>query len=449
MPEIYLFLASMLCTVFLVYMFRRGVTLGTCGGWVILTCIHGLLLKPLVVYFDFPNAAVLDDLLFQTATRAEYWIWGTASLLAYAIFFASMNLTARYAHVPDAFDRRDRILCFNNLALTMFLCIGLAGIVGFFLQFPQLLGSGNKNVVATVDLTEYSGGGIWRYISEYTYVVSLCALVNVGAKVRRRLSLVLFFFASGTWILFCFLSDQRGLLFFSTVAYLIAYNRYVSRVSKGKILVAVSLMVSVVLLKTVARLSSSAVDLRDNFAQTMGNLVGQNLIEHAKMVSIIKAIPDVLPFQYAYSYVNAVLVLIPRSIFPDKPFVNLDTTIGNAVFGCESFGACAVPPGMLAESYLNFGVPGLAIVPIALGLMIGKFDFEFRVARRGSTFDIFYLVSVLFLGMGILGSGIASSITQLITQMVTIALICFLSRKSVRAGKSAARIQTVIQSPSN
>ena len=123
------------------------------------------------------------------------------------------------------------------------------------------------------------------------------------------------------------------------------------------------------------------------------------------MLSIIKAVPDQLDFQYGFSYLNSVLVLIPRSLYPEKPFVNLDTTIGQTVFGCNSFGACGVPPGLLAESYLNFGLVGLFVMPVVLGLFVGKLDLQFKLSRPGGKFQIFYVTTGLYLGMAILGSG--------------------------------------------
>jgi len=227
---------------------------------------------------------------------------------------------------------------------------------------------------------------------------------------------VIFGLSSGLWLAFCFLSDQRGALLFSVVTYLIAYHRYISRVSKITTLTTVSLALALVVVRTVLRIQSGAGAFQEDFANVLGNFVGQNLIEHAKMISIVKAVPEFIDFQYGFTYLNAILQLIPRALFPAKPFVNLDTTIGNQVFDCNMFGACAVPPGLLAESYLNFGVAGVALLPMAMGVLIGKIDSAFKNAERGCLYDLFYLASLLYLGMAILGSGISSSITSVITQ---------------------------------
>jgi oligosaccharide repeat unit polymerase len=441
MSALYLVLAAMLCSMFVLFMFRGGVTLGTAGGWVVVTSVHGLLMKPLFVFFDIPSAAILDDLLFDGVTRDEYWIWGTISLVAYALFFLTMVLVGRYRKPVRS------PLCsveYWNWRLALFLLIGLAGIIGYFVQFPELLLGMSKNSIATNALNEYNSGGIWINLANFAYVVSICALVNVGSGVARRRSWLLFYTAAFMWVPFCYLSDQRGLMLFTMVTYVVAYSQFIRPLSKKSIAVAMFTTITLLLVKTLARFLAGGSDLRDTAAQTLANVVGQNFVEHSKMIAIVKAIPNVLDFQYGYSYLNAVLVLIPRSLFPDKPFVNLDTTIGQAVFGCEVFGACAVPPGLLGESFLNFGVPGVFVMPVLMGMLVGAMDLRFRMTRPGNTYQVLYLMSGLYIGMGILGSGLASSITQLIMQAVAVAVVCFTCRRSLAPMRAGANFNSAV-----
>jgi oligosaccharide repeat unit polymerase len=446
MPALYLILASILCAVFVRFMFRGGLTLGTAGGWVVVTCIHGLLMKPLFVSFDIPSAAILDDLLFDGVTREEYWIWGTISLVAYALFFLTMVLVGRYRK-PVRSQRRS--VEYWNWRLALFLLVGLVGVLGYFAQFPDLLLGVSKNSIAANALDEYNSGGIWINLANFAYVVSICALVNVGAGVARRRSWLLFCMAVLLWIPFCYLSDQRGLMLFTVVTYVVAYSQFIRPLSKKSIALAMFTTIALLVVRTLVRFLAGGSDLRDTAAQTLANVVGQNFVEHSKMIAIVKAIPDVLDFQYGYSYLNAILVLIPRSFFPDKPFVNLDTTIGQAVFGCQVYGACAVPPGLLGESFLNFGVPGVFLMPILMGILVGAMDLRFRMTRPGNTYQVLYLMSGLYIGMGILGSGVASSITQLIVQAVAVTAVCFTCRRSFAPSRARGGFSAPVEGPRN
>lgn len=446
MPELYLILAGILCAVFVLFMLRGGVTLGTAGGWVVVTCVHGLLMKPLFVLFNIPSAAILDDLLFDGVTREEYWIWGTISLVAYALFFITMVLVGRYRK-PVRSPRPS--VEYWNWRLVFFLLIGFVGVVGYFAQFPELLLGMSKNSIATIALDEYSSGGIWINLANFSYVVSICALINVGAGVARRRSWLLFYMSVLLWVPFCYLSDQRGLLLFTVVTYVVAYNRLIRPLSKRRIAFALFTTIALLVVRTLGRFLAGGLDLRETAAQTLANVVGQNFVEHSKMIAIAKAIPNILDYQYGYSYLNAILVLIPRSIFPDKPFVNLDTTVGQAVFGCEVFGACAVPPGLLGESFLNFGVPGVFLMPVLMGMLVGAMDLRFRMTRPGNTYQVLYLMSGLYIGMGILGSGLASSITQLIVQAVAVTAVCFACRRSFARSRAGVDFSAPAGGPRN
>jgi hypothetical protein len=127
----------------------------------------------------------------------------------------------------------------------------------------------------------------------------------------------------------------------------------------------------------------------------------------------------------------------------------LDTTIGQAVFGCEVFGACAVPPGLIGESYLNFGVPGVFLMPVLMGILVGAMDLRFRMTRPGNAYQVLYLMSGLYIGMGILGSGLASSITQLIMQAVAVTAVCFTCRRSFGPSRSRSDFTVPADAPRN
>ena len=273
MAELYLIFATCLCTAMLLFMTRGGVTLFTAGGWVVLTSLHGLLIKPIFVYFNLPNAEILDALLFRDVTRDEYWFWGTASLVAYSLFFGAMLIAGQYGRPFTRVGSAGTTARYSNSRLLIFLIVALLGMGGFLVLFPELLESMSKNKIAASDLAEYSSGGPLRIIIQFAYLVSVCALINVGDSSRKRSSFVLFLFSATTWMFFCYVSDQRGLILFSAIAYLIAYNRFVGPMSFGSVLTAATAVLAVVVVKTASRLQAGAAELQDTAAQTLANLL--------------------------------------------------------------------------------------------------------------------------------------------------------------------------------
>lgn len=418
---------------------RARIGWSNAASWVLLTMAHGLILKPLFVAFEYPSRELIEITLLQNITVDEYWVGGLLSLIPYALFLACMFMAGNYRRHAPALPIAKRPVSFSTGALYAILAISVAGLFGFFIQFPQLLESANKNTIATTDLADYNSGGIWRSMIELAYVVSLCALLNASRPAVRRRNLVLATLSAVLWLAYCLLSDQRGLMIFSIVTWLLAYARFIGPVSRRVAVTIFIALVCAVVGKTIVRLNTGAADAQADAALVAANFIGQNLIENGKTASVVKAVPDKLDFQFGKTYLDAVLILIPRSLYPDKTTVNLDTVIGNKVFECDAFGACGVPPGFVGESYLNFGPIGVLVSAALYGLLIGKLDVRFQRTGKGSLFDLFFLYSFIYCGMAILGSGMSGVITQVITQCVELTLIWMIAGRASAVRYKAAQ----------
>lgn len=427
----------------------KGLGPGTCAFWALLTLAHGLLFKPIFMQFEFPSRELIELTLLSKISFDEYWTGSVVVLLPYIVFVACLFATGRYTRrLRSDCGLMRRVTCFNEAVLAALTLLALGGLVGFFIQFPQLLESANKNTIATSDIAEYSSGGVWRALAELGFVVSLCALVNIGLGRRRRLNAALFIATAAVWLTFCFMSDQRGMMVFAVVTYMIAYGRYVAPVTRSTVIAAVAVLLLFVVGKTAMRLQAEGAALQEDLAAVAANLIGQNLVENGKTITIVKAIPDRLVYQYGKTYLDAVLILVPRAVFPAKTTVNLDTVIGNSVFDCDAFGACGVPPGLVAESYLNFGMPGVLVLCALVGAGVGWVDRRFRTPRPGSVADLFFVYSLVFAGMAILGSGLSSVLTQMILQAAEIGFVAFVAGRPGMlrggAGRPSARSRMLL-----
>ena len=422
MPILYFTLIAVAALVLGRFTWRR-VGLASGAGWVLLTMLHGLLIKPLFVAFEYPSMDLIEITLLQKITVDEYWIGSLVSLIPYALFAGCMLAAGRYHRRLPVRPATTRVASFHEGALCAILAIAVAGLFGFFIQFPQLLESANKNSIATTDIADYNSGGIWRSMIELAYVVSLCAMLNAIKPAVRRRNMALAAVSALLWLSFCLLSDQRGLVIFSVVTLLLAYARFIGPVPRQVITFIGVGLVCVIVGKTVLRLQAESDGAQADVALVAANFIGQNLIENGKTASIVKAVPNTLDYQFGKTYVDAILILVPRALYPEKTTVNLDTVIGNKVFECDAFGACGVPPGFVGESYLNFGPLGVLICAALYGALVGKVDARYRKTAKGGLFDLFYLYSFIYCGMAILGSGMSGVITQVITQSAELTLI--------------------------
>jgi hypothetical protein len=69
---------------------------------------------------------------------------------------------------------------------------------------------------------------------------------------------------------------------------------------------------------------------------------------------------------------NALAVMVPRFIWPDKPDI---TTVGTDLYtAATAQTGTSVSPGLFAEAYWNFGWLGVPILMIPLGIILGSFS---------------------------------------------------------------------------
>lgn len=384
----------------------------------VVTLFHGLVVKPMFVALSIPSENFIDNFILSPLTRSDYWDGSVVLIGCYWLFVLAMVFTARrLAQVgkPRAIARSRN---FAPGGAGVLLIIGLLGLTAFISNNPDLLTDGNKNVLASADLESYSGSGVLRLLTSILSILPFLMLMNIGNGYKVRASRAILGLSSISWIAFGFVSDQRGLILFSMLAWLIAYNMFIGKLQRKYLLLVLCSAIGVVTIKTAFRLLSDDMGTLDSIGEIIGNYIGRNFIENGKTLLVIESIPKTLPFAYGGSYLDSILILIPRSLFPGKLTVNLDTIIGNAVFDCSVFGACAVPPGLIAESYLNFGLLWVVVSALLCGWLTVWLDW--KSVKGSHFFRIFYVSNLVFFSMAVLGSGIASFTTQAITHLLVL-----------------------------
>lgn len=382
----------------------------------VVTLFHGLVVKPLFVALSVPSESFIDNFILSPLTRSAYWDGSVVLVGCYWVFVLAMVVTARRLAKIGKPRASARPRNFAPGAAGVFLIIGLLGLTAFILNNPELLAGGNKNVLASADLDSYSGSGVLRLLISILSILPFLMLVNIGNGYRMRASHAIFGLSSFSWIVFGYVSDQRGLILFSLLAWLLAYNMFVGKLQRKYLLLVLCSAIGLVTIRTALRLQSDEGGTFDAISEIIGNYIGRNFVENGKTLLVIDSVPKILPFAYGQSYLDSILILIPRSLFPGKLTVNLDTIIGNSVFNCGVFGACAVPPGLIAESYLNFGLIWVIVSALLSGWFTAWLDW--KSVRGSHFFQIFYVSYLVFFSMAVLGSGFASFTTQAVAHLL-------------------------------
>jgi oligosaccharide repeat unit polymerase len=159
---------------------------------------------------------------------------------------------------------------------------------------------------------------------------------------------------------------------------------------------------------------SSSISIQSIFDPLIANNGG---IDISKTGHIIKYVDSKSSFKYGSSYTWIILSFIPRSIWPSKP-VNIDTEIGIKIYGANSYGSGAVPPGLIAESYWNFGYIGIIFIPFIIGIILKKLTNFFNSKRNNINLLIIYVTCFMSIGLALFGSSISSSVVGILYYIV-------------------------------
>jgi oligosaccharide repeat unit polymerase len=81
---------------------------------------------------------------------------------------------------------------------------------------------------------------------------------------------------------------------------------------------------------------------------------------------------------FGETYVNVLLLPIPRDLWPDKPY-QISNRLRQFLFGDLTGGE---PPGLFGEGYIGFGTIGVVGAAMVLGWMIGRINSTTVVAKR-------------------------------------------------------------------
>lgn len=148
-----------------------------------------------------------------------------------------------------------------------------------------------------------------------------------------------------------------------------------------------------------------------------------NFVDVARTSIIIEHVPDRMNFLYGSSLISWVFSPIPRAFWPQKPDISLGPVVKSKVWGVN-VRKNGFPPGVVAEGYLNFGYPGIVIVPFLFGWVLGSFYYS--IAKRlGNSLPVTVLYSCVIwrASFGAVGLNVSLGLLQVATSAILAMLI--------------------------
>jgi len=410
-------------------------------SFVLLAVAVGVTLKPAWLAFG-PEGA--RDFLLLNRIEASFLV--NASVL---VLFGLMAYVAGYLfRVPaPRLDRsraltseawsRWRILLVAAVALTiavvsMSLYLSKMGLTGVIEDF-------SRKRFYTVEGAEYarSALGYYRWGASVTGPVFLFVLAWALTK-RSRLGLVEVGVITAlvlVAVVFPFFNSSRTKVLMVLIQALVIWRCTRGGVPKPVLVGGTVGILALLLILTALRPRSG--DLSDTAAvfgaralleTTVG---GRHFLDLTKTAHIIEGVPELLPYQYGESYAAWAFMPIPRTVWLDKPPLGAGPLIGQEIFNMRFAG---VPPGMIAEAYLNFGFLGVVLVPFLLGVGMRWMYEMFKPVLHRTAGATLYAVTVIPVGWTTVTGGFSQMMVAVIVAavpLVAIVLFVRVRRRSV------------------
>jgi hypothetical protein len=382
-------------------------------------------LRAIYITFDIPDSDRINQ-LFLLGRPKEFLL---VPMLMVLIGMSMMTLG--YLAGPGAARKISyKIFRSDNWGETRFwvtvLTLQLLAVLGFLLFIKYNAGQISMHNISahrglSQDLSEYRAYGYLRWLVSLSDIASGLLVVKMLSKRRvcfeQLVAFVAFFIVSMTSLLFAFIGQVRaGLAAWFLNVVVITYYMRNRKVPLFRFAILFMVILIPIRYMTGVREGSSF----DQVSQSnLANLVtirsfepmilATNGIDVSKTAHIMAAIPESLAYQYGATLISILYLWIPRQLWPAKP-VNIDTTVGMAVFGATTYGAGAVPPGLIAEMYWNFWIPGIIVGCFVAGYLVRIICTQFGRYDTNRNVIILYASCFINMGGGLLGSSFSGEL---------------------------------------
>lgn len=140
------------------------------------------------------------------------------------------------------------------------------------------------------------------------------------------------------------------------------------------------------------------------------SIVGASyFVDLGKTSIVVNRVPSTVDHLYGSSFVSIALAVVPRQLWPDKPVVRIGYFVGQEVIRLNN--KTGIPPGFIAETYLNFGYWGILPVFYLLGIFIRKI-YNPLLYQRNFRNTVTYVVGIVIISLSLLSTDLTYALVQ-------------------------------------
>lgn len=411
--------------------------------WVIVlfSTFSSVFLRSIYIVFDIPDESVIND-IFLLGKSKDFLLWPMV-----VVVLGLCIVTFGYL-VGPVIPRKIPLLIFksdhwseNRLWFVLIVLLSLAWI-GFYLYIhnivvePLTIHNLSAKRGLSDDISEYRAYGYLHWmvnLSGLVFFIVVTKMISINRiRFRELLALSL---SLGTYMLFLFSTQSRGgILFTGMSLFAILYYMRGKKFPVKEVMVVAPIVLLIGALMTALRMGIGydTMDFSDFRLMKIIEIfiVNNANIDVSKTGHIMDAMGTTLNYQWGGTLLYVLFLWIPRPLWPGKP-LNLDTVLGMVVYGAQTYGAGAVPPGFIGELYWNFWFPGIIIGCFLLGYLLKVIYTQFRAYSSNRNIVLIYVLGFMQLGVAFLGSSSGSALMSLLMTSIPMFIVLHFITKRV------------------
>lgn len=395
-------------------------------AWMFYSSILGVLFRCLYIYFDIPDYTSIDSVFLYGQPKSFLL---PAMLL---IFVGVIMLVAGYLSTSKSINLKGKIFTNSQWSQKKFFTMS------FFLLVISLIGlavfiQAQGGLFSVQSISSYRGvADTLEEAAPHAYLRVLVSLSGINLFLLtvwlikydklKFLSYSLWIVSFVTFVFFNFYVSQRGAIVFCLVQ-LAALSYYLKGFSLPKLKLGLGLIFALTMFQIMSTLRGvkdvENEEVKLSITKSLEPaILTTNMIDVSKTAHIIKAIPEKLNYEYGATLITVFVAWIPREFWPDKPVTNVDNTIGIKVFGATTFGSGGVPPGIFAELYWNFWIPGVLVGCFLIGFLLKIINQTILSNIANQNMVIIYVVNFMFVGLSFIGSSFSSLLVGVLMTLI-------------------------------
>ena len=390
-----------------------------------------LIVRNLYIIYDYPSESYVSNIFLLFKSKDTLVKPLVVMLISFMSFTLGYLFYSRRRPVRD-----EKLITWNSKKLNVL------SVVLLFVSFVSLVKfiiSSKVNILmltlqtfsayrgVTKNLEDYDAHGFLRVLIQLSVIVFYINYIYYKRSVKKTFWNRLFIFLSFliSILFFFFVQSRSGVIFIFINCFVINYYLKGGRFSyKSVSLLFVSIVVLFSFMTSLR--GGSGFDLKeaveDSLFTILDPLVANNGgVDVSKTGHIMEYVNTHDDFKYGWGYLWLGSSFIPRSIWSNKP-VSMDTEVGMKVYNAGSYGSGAVPPGLVAESYWNFGYLGILVVPFFVGVFTRVLHNYFRIIYNDNNKILLYVICFMGVPYSCFGSSIVSMLLGVIYLFVPLQL---------------------------